>query len=98
MKYTLFRTYPILFHYHFDGRMEAVNKPAEDLVKDARKVAQSTKTQMRVTHPYTKATGVCVYAADDRVLPPQVPGGLEAHGCHPLHDAFPPRRDKLDRS
>ena len=32
------------------------------------------------------------------VIPPQVAGGLEAHGCHPLHDSFPPRRDKLKRS
>ena len=45
-------------------------------------------TPMRVALPHTLSFRE----------PPQVVGGLEAHGCHPLHDAFPPRRDKLDRS
>lgn len=60
-----------LFHYELDGRMEPANKPAEDLLTDARKAARKSVTPkkvtpkkvtpVRVTHPYINATGCWIF-------------------------------------
>lgn len=64
-----------LFHYKLDGRMEAVNKAAEDILEDAlktapmkvtseaipRKVTPRKVTPVRVTHPYINATGIWIF-------------------------------------